>query len=194
MDALGLFLQRYHAVHGGFVDDLFAGLTDGQVRARPHGLNSVAWLVWHATRVEDAAVNRFVTDRPQVLTEEGWLDRLGVARRDVGSGMPSADVDNLSAGIDTEALRGYARAVAGRTRAVAGSLAPGAWEEVVAADRIHHIVADEALLVDAGRWVEDFWARGHARGWYLLQTALLHPYAHWFEAMATRGQLGVPGR
>jgi len=194
MDALGLFLLRYDAVHGGFVDDLFAGLTDAQVRTRPHGLNSVAWLVWHATRVEDAAVNRFVTDRQQVLTDEAWLDRLGVARRDVGSGMPSTDVDALSARIDTEALRGYARAVAERTRAVAGSLAPAAWDEVVPPDRIHHVVADEALLVDAGLWVEDFWARGHARGWYLLQTALLHPYAHWFEAMATRGQLGAPGR
>jgi hypothetical protein len=194
MDALGLFLLRYHAVHGGFVDDLFAGLDDAQVRARPHGLNSVVWLVWHATRVEDAAVNRFVADRPQVLTEEGWLDRLGAARRDVGSGMASLEVDALSADIDTAALRGYARAVADRTRSVAGALAPDAWEEIVPEARVRRIVADEALLVDAGRWVEDFWARGHARGWYLLQTALLHPYAHWFEAMATRGQLGAPGR
>ena len=108
--------------------------------------------------------------------------------------MPSPEVDALSARIDTAALRGYARAVADRTRSVAGSLSPAAWDEVVPPDRIHHVVADEALLVDAGRWVEDFWARGHARGWYLLQTALLHPYAHWFEAMATRGQLGAPGR
>ena len=194
MDALGLFILRYHAVHGGFVDDLFAGLDDPQVRARPHGLNSVVWLVWHATRVEDAAVNRFVADRPQVLTEEGWLDRLGAARRDVGSGMASLEVDALSADIDTAALRGYARAVADRTRSVAGALAPDAWEEIVPEARVRRIVADESLLVDAGRWVGDFWARGHARGWYLLQTALLHPYAHWFEAMATRGQLGAPGR
>jgi len=194
MDALGLFLLRYHAVHGGLVDDLFAGLDDAQVRARPHGLNSVVWLVWHATRVEDAAVNRFVADRPQVLTEEGWLDRLGAARRDVGSGMASLEVDALSADIDTAALRGYARAVADRTRSVAGALAPAAWEEIVPEARVRRVVADEALLMDAGRWVEDFWARGHARGWYLLQTALLHPYAHWFEAMATRGQLGAPGR
>src|SRR5262245_43902464 len=168
MDALGLFNLRYHAVHGGFVDDLFAGLSDAQVRARPHGLNSVAWLVWHATRVEDAAVNRFVADRPQVLTEDGWLERLGVARRDVGSGMASPDVDALSASIDTAALRGYARAVAERTRAVAGSLASTAWEAIVPEARVRGVVADEALLVDAGRWVEDFWARGHGRGWYLL--------------------------
>ena len=69
---------------------------------------------------------------------------------------------------------------------MAGSLAPAAWDEIVPAERIRGVVADEALLVDAGRWVEEFWARGHSRGWYLLQTGLLHPYGHWFDAMATR--------
>ncbi|HEY7138914.1 MAG TPA: DinB family protein [Methylomirabilota bacterium] len=194
MDALGLFVLRYNAIHGKFVDDLFAGLTDAQARERPHGLNSVAWLVWHATRVEDATVSRFVDDQPQVLTEGQWRDRLGVDRRDVGSGMAEDEVESLSARIDTAALRGYAHAVADRTRSVTGSLTPAAWDEIVPAERIRRIVAEEGLLVDAGRWVEDFWARGHSRGWYLLQTALLHPYGHWFEAMATRGQLGAPGR
>jgi DinB superfamily len=193
MDALGLFRLRYDAIHGGFVDELFAGLTDAQVRARPHGLNSVAWLVWHATRVEDAAVSRFVSDRPQVLVEGDWSRGLG-DRRDVGSGMTDAEVESLSGRLDVEALRGYARAVAERTRSVAGALAPAAWEEIVPPERIRRVVGDEELLVDAGRWVEEFWARGHSRGWYLLQTGLLHPYGHWFEAFATRGQLGVRGR
>ena len=108
--------------------------------------------------------------------------------------MTAVEVESLSARIDTTALRGYAREVADRTRSVAGSLAPAAWEEIVSPERIRSVVAAEELLVDAGRWVEEFWARGHSRGWYLLQTALLHPYGHWFEAMATRGQLGAPGR
>ena len=194
MDALGLFLLRYDAIHGGFVEELFAGLTDAQVRARPHGLNSVVWLVWHATRVEDAAVSRFVADRPQVIEEGDWRHRLGIERRDVGSGMTGDEVEALSARIDVPALRGYVHAVAERTRAVAGTLAPAAWEEIVSPERIRRVVADEGLLVDAGRWVEEFWARGHSRGWYLLQTGLLHPYGHWFDAMATRGQLGAPGR
>jgi hypothetical protein len=194
MDALGLFLLRYDAIHGGFVEELFAGLTDAQVRQGPHGLNSIAWLVWHATRVEDAAVGRFVVDQPQVLEEGAWRQRLAIERRDVGSGMAGDEVVALSARIDVPALRGYARAVTERTRSVAGALAPAAWEEVVSPERIRRVVADEGLLVDAGRWVEEFWARGHARGWYLLQTGLLHPYGHWFDAMTTRGQLGAPGR
>jgi hypothetical protein len=194
MDALELFLLRYDAIHGGFVEDIFAGLTDLQARQRPHGLNSVVWLVWHATRVEDAAVSRFVADRPQVLEAGDWRHRLGIERRDVGSGMTGEEVEALSARIDVPALRGYVRAVAERTRAVAGTLAPAAWGEIVAPDRVRHVVADEVLLVDAGRWVEEFWARGHSRGWYLLQTGLLHPYGHWFDATVTRGQLGVGGR
>jgi DinB family protein len=194
MDALELFRQRYDAIHGAFVDELFGGLTDAQVRARPHGLNSIAWLVWHATRVEDAAVSRFVGDCPQVLAEGDWIRRLGVERRDVGSGMSDAEVDALGFRIDTTALRGYARDVADRTRSVVGSLAPTAWDEMVSPERVHAVVSDEELLVEGGRWVEKFWARGHSRGWYVLQTALLHPYGHWFEALATRGQLGAPGR
>jgi hypothetical protein len=194
MDALGLFRLRYDAIHGGFVEDLFKGLTDGEVRRRPHGLNSIVRLVWHATRVEDAAVNRFVADRPQVLEEGGWRRRLGIDRRDVGSGMTGDDVEALSAHIDVPALRGYVAAVAERTRGIAGALAPPAWEEVVEPERVRRVVTDEGLLVDAGRWVEEFWAKGHSRGWYFLQTGLLHPYGHWFDASATRGQLEAGGR
>ena len=86
MDARSFFRLRYDAIHGGFVEEIFAGLTDAQVRQQPHGLNSVVWLVWHAMRVEDAAVSRFVTDRPQVLEDEDWRRRLGVERRDIGLG------------------------------------------------------------------------------------------------------------
>ena len=44
MEALDLFLLRYDDVHVGFVDELFKGLSDEQVRRRPEGMNSIAWL------------------------------------------------------------------------------------------------------------------------------------------------------
>ena len=39
------------------------------------------------------------------------------------------------------------------------------------------------MLIEAGRWVEEFWARQHSRAWYLLQVGLLDPYGHCFDAM-----------
>ncbi len=192
MNALELINLRYDAVHDGFVDDLFSGLSEEQVRQRPAGLNSIVWLVWHLSRVQDAAVNRFVSDRPQVLEDGRWNQAMRLDRRDVGSGMTSEDVDALSAAIDVPALRAYHRAVAERTKAIATSLSPAAWNEPVPGERVHPVVSKEGLLVDAGRWVEEFWAREHSRGWYLLQVGLLHPYGHCFDGMVTRGLLGAP--
>ncbi len=190
MDALELFMLRYDAVHGGFVDELFKGLTDEQVRRRPSGVNPIVWLVWHSARVEDAVVNRFVADRPQVLAEGGWNRRMRVDRRDVGSGMTDEEVETLSAGIDVAALRDYQGAVAERTKAVATALPPAAWAEIIPAERVRTVVAGEGLLIEPGRWVEEFWAAGRSRGWFLLQVGLLHPYGHCFDAMVTRGLLG----
>lgn len=191
MDALELFMERYDAVHIGFVGELFQGLTDAQLRQRPRGVNSIAWLVWHLTRVQDAGVSRFVGDRPQVLDEGDWNRRMGLDRRDVGPGMRGEDVEALSAAINLPALRDYHRAVAERTKAIAASLAPGAWTEVVPEARIRRAVATDGMLVDAGRWVEDFWVANRARAWFLLQVGLLHPYGHCFDGMVTRGLLGV---
>jgi hypothetical protein len=85
MDAIDFFLIRYNELHARLTDDLLSGLTDAQVRGRPHpGVNTLVWLLWHAARVEDVGVNRFVADARQVF-DDRWLDRLGVRRRDVGT-------------------------------------------------------------------------------------------------------------
>jgi hypothetical protein len=176
------------------VDELFGGLTESQLRQHPQGVNSIAWLVWHAARVQDAAVCRFVADRPQVLDVGGWNPRLRLDRRDVGTGMTREEAEALSRAIDVGALRAYHRAVAEQTRAIATALAPAAWSEAVPAERVRRVVATDGLLVEAGKWVEDFWAAGRTRGWFLLQVGLLHPYGHWFEAMVTRGLLAASSR
>src|SRR6266849_9995801 len=121
MDAITFFLMRYTDLHGGLVDRLFSGLSEAQLRGRPHpGVNTIAWLLWHSARIEDVALNRFLTDGAQMLTE--WIERLAVPRRDVGTGMTDAQVDDLSARIDLQALRGYLGAVTWRTFALVETL------------------------------------------------------------------------
>jgi hypothetical protein len=135
MDAVDFFLTRYGEVHTGLVDGLFGSLSDAQLRARPHpGVNTVAWLLWHSARIEDVALNRFLTDRAQVLNE--WIERLAVPRRDVGTGMTDVQVDDLSARIDLQALRGYLDAVTGRTLAVVETLRGSDLEAPLPGDRV----------------------------------------------------------
>jgi uncharacterized damage-inducible protein DinB len=41
------------------------------------GANSIAWLVWHLTRVQDDHIAD-VADRPQIWTGQGWYERFGL--------------------------------------------------------------------------------------------------------------------
>lgn len=190
MDAVDFFLVRYDALHRTLPDDLLKGLTEAQVRGRPHpGVNTIAWLMWHAARVEDVGVNRFVVDGTQVL-DDGWLERLGVGRRDVGTGMTDAEVDQLSARVDLGALRGYWEALAQRTLKVVETLRGRDLDELVPADRVQRVCADEGAVAPGAGWLVEFWGNRRSRGFMLAQTPLLHVYGHYFEARVVAGLWG----
>ena len=191
MDAIDFFLLRYETLHRTLLDDLLQGLTDAQVRGRPHpGVNTIAWLIWHAARVEDVGVNRFVVDGAQVL-DGGWLARLGGGRRDVGTGMTDAEVDTLSARLDLAALRGYWEAVTRRTLDVVATLPGQDLGGVVPADRVKRVCSQEGAVAPGAEWLTEFWAKGRTRGWVLAQTPLLHVYGHYFEARVAAGLWGA---
>ncbi|OGK98290.1 MAG: hypothetical protein A3E31_04345 [Candidatus Rokubacteria bacterium RIFCSPHIGHO2_12_FULL_73_22] len=191
MDAIDFLLLRYGDLHRRLIDDLLGKLAEGQVRGRPHpGVNTVAWLLWHTARIEDVGVNRFVLDRSQVL-DDGWLERLGVGRRDVGTGMRDAEVDELSARIELPALRGYWQAVSARTLAALETLRGSDLEVVVPAERVRRVATAEGAVAPGAEWLTEFWAGGRSRGWVLAQTPLLHVYGHYFEARVSAGLWGV---
>jgi hypothetical protein len=194
LDAVDLWLLRYQSVHDFVADDLVAQLTDAQVRGRPvPGVNPVAWLIWHVMRVEDVCVNRFLLDRPQVL-DAGWVDRMRVARRDVGTGMNDAQVDELCARVDLEQLRGYCRTVTSATLEAVPALRTLELEASVPADRVKHVCTAEGAVAPGASWLTEFWAGGRSRGWILFQTSLLHVYGHYFEGLATKGLWGARSR
>jgi hypothetical protein len=191
MDAVDFWLLRYETLHGFLVDDLPGQLTDAQLRGRPTaGVNTVAWLLWHAMRIEDVCVNRFLTDRPQVL-EDGWLGRMAIARRDVGTGMTDRQVDDFSARIDLDGLRGYCRAVTRATLDAVPTLRAQDLAALVPAEQVTRVCTAEGAVDPGASWLTEFWAGGRSRGWVLLQTSLLHVYGHYFEGLAVKGLWGA---
>lgn len=193
MDALDFVRVRYGEVHARVVTDLLDGLSDAELRGRPHPrVNTIAWLVWHSARIEDVGVNRFVADRPQVL-DGGWLARLAVPARDVGTGMGDGEVDALSASIDLGGLRAYWDAVTRRTLEVLETdLRTADLDLPVAADHVERVSFGEGAVMAKASWLAKFWAGGRTRGWFLAQTPLLHVYGHYFEARVVAGLWGRP--
>ncbi|MEV6612512.1 DinB family protein [Streptomyces sp. NPDC051051] len=93
-----------------------AGLDPDDLNARPTaGTNSVAWLVWHLTRVQDDHVaDAFGLD--QVWLSQDWEKRFGLRlpRRDTGYGHSAAQVAGVRV-TDGDLLTGYHDAVHAQT-------------------------------------------------------------------------------
>lgn len=186
MNAVELFLFDHARVHaaamtgnaGGLslVELATRNLTEAQWRLRPHGLNSLVWILWHIARAEDVAINVMVADRPQVFDEGSWGERLGATRRDVGTEMTPAEVADFSQAVHVGALRDYRNAVGLRTREVAAALSPEDLEQVVPASRFEEVRAQGALIPQAG-WMLKIW-EGKARGWFLTWLGAGHSAMH----------------
>jgi hypothetical protein len=192
MDARDLFLNQHAFMHSAVVggnkmsaaERTFSGLTDEQMRVRPReDLNSLAWLLWHIARVEDAMVNRVLAGRAQVF-DDGWMKRLGISRRDFGTGMTSAEVTELTRQIDLGALREYRDAVGWRTREVVGDFKPQDWEGETTAEAIGRAAAEGAFGVRAEALSKAF--TGRPRAMVLTGVALLHSSGHMGEAATVR--------
>ncbi|MCR3720787.1 MULTISPECIES: mycothiol transferase [Prauserella salsuginis group] len=77
--------------------------------------NSIGWLVWHLTRVQDDHIAD-VAGREQRWTADGWFERFGLPfpPGDIGYGHSSADVAAVRAS-DPDLLVGYHEAVHAQT-------------------------------------------------------------------------------
>ncbi|MFJ9363643.1 DUF664 domain-containing protein [Nocardia sp. NPDC101769] len=98
-------------VHGAV-----AGLTPVELAARPDGdSNSIAWLIWHLTRVQDDHIAD-VAGLEQVWTAQGWVKRFDLPFDDSATGYAhsSAEVARLD-GVSADLLLGYFDAVHDQT-------------------------------------------------------------------------------
>jgi uncharacterized damage-inducible protein DinB len=120
----------------GRLPDLVRAAVDGlspEDLARPPspGANTVGWLVWHLTRVQDDHVAE-VAGRPQVWQEGDWARRFGLdaASTETGYGWSAEQVASLRPE-SAEVLIAYYDAVAERTTAFLAALVDADLDRVV---------------------------------------------------------------
>ena len=82
-------------------------------RADP-GANTMAWLIWHLTRVQDDHIAELL-DQEQVWTAGGWVDRFGLPFDPKATGYAHSAADVAAVRIEAELLAGYYDAVQART-------------------------------------------------------------------------------
>jgi Protein of unknown function (DUF664) len=131
VDLAGVYLELYGRIAPlarGAVD----GLEPGQLVEAPQpGANTIGWLIWHLTRVQDHHVAELL-DAEQLWVTGEWAGHFGLDAdpNNTGYGHTAAEVATVrpSSG---QVLLDYLDAVSERTRAVLEGLTPGDLDRVV---------------------------------------------------------------
>ena len=126
-----LLTDGYTRVHD-VVHRVLDGIAEAALTERlDPDANSIAWLVWHLTRVQDDHIAD-VAGTEQVWTRDGWATRFGLPFDDaaIGYGHSSAEVAQVR-GVGAEQLAGYFDAVHAATTAYLRGLGDADLDRVV---------------------------------------------------------------
>src|SRR4249919_2381594 len=117
MDAFGRIRDTVHEVVTGLTPEQLAFRVDGDA-------NSIAWLVWHLTRIQDDHVAG-VAGTEQLWTSAGWYERFGLPfpPSAIGYGFSSDDVAAVQVS-SVDLLLGYYDAVHEHTISYVQTLTP----------------------------------------------------------------------
>jgi hypothetical protein len=113
------------------VPEVVAGLDVDQLAWRPDpDANSIAWTVWHLTRIEDDHVAE-VAGTEQVWTSAGWYDRFGLPFPPAAHGYGHSSADVAQVRVSGDVLAGYHAEAAARAIAYVERLAPVELDRIV---------------------------------------------------------------
>ncbi|MGI8869622.1 MAG: mycothiol transferase [Mycobacteriales bacterium] len=114
MNSIELLADGYGRI-GGVVHAVVDGLTAELLEARVDpGANSIAWLVWHLTRVQDDHVSD-VAGAEQEWTHGGWVERFALPFDTGATGYGHSPAEVAKVTVAPELLTGYYDAVHQRT-------------------------------------------------------------------------------
>jgi hypothetical protein len=106
-----VLIDAFERVRGS-VGRVVDGLDTEQLAYRPDGdANSIAWLVWHLTRIQDDHVAE-VAGTEQRWTAQGWAERFGLPFDDADTGYGHTSEEVAAVRVESGALlTGYYNAV-----------------------------------------------------------------------------------
>jgi hypothetical protein len=189
--AIDLFLSQHAYVHFGAIshsptltlaDTALSGMGNAEWRAIPEGCeHSAAWIVWHAARIEDAAMNIVLAGREQVFTEGGWQEKLTIELSDTGNLLPHDKVVQLGLKINLPTMLEYRNEVGKRTRENVLALDPAEWRRGVDPARVARLIPEGAVAPYA-TGVPEYWG-GMTNAGLLLMPPTRHNLIHLNEIM-----------
>jgi len=171
-----------------FEDELWSGLTEAAFRALPpKGEHSIAWILFHISRIEDITMNMLVAGTSQLYRKEKWVDKLKATIPHSANSMDNEAVAKLSQQLSMTAMREYRIVVGRRTREIVRKIKPEQFGQMIDAARLQKVLAEDAVIPEAMPIIR-YWGKRTVAG-LLLMPPTRHNFLHLNEAMRIKSKL-----
>lgn len=170
-----------------FEDELWEGLDKNTFRTSQNKKGrTIAYGIWHCTRIEDITMNLLVAGDKQIFNRENWQEKINSNITDTGNAMSEDDIMELSKNINMEELKNYRIEVGRRTRDIVENLSTQDMKRNFDKHRLQHILDERAVLdVKASNWLIDFWGRKNVAG-IILMPMTRHQVIHINESLSAK--------
>lgn len=115
MDGQAIVSYALMSDTNNYVKPALKGLSDDDLTTQPNEhCNSIAWILWHQTRVEDGIIAN-ISGKPQVWIEDRWYEKFHMEADPRYIGMGDSLEQVAAFRTSKETLLGYADAVRAHT-------------------------------------------------------------------------------
>ncbi|WP_238886603.1 DinB family protein [Clostridium sp. YIM B02551] len=195
-EAMKLCLELHAMVHASsmshmnektFEDELWEGLNEEIIRTAINSKGrTIAYGIWHSTRIEDITMNLLVDDCEQVIDRGDFIKNINSTIYDTGNELTAEEILEFSKHINIEELKRYRIEVGRRTEEIIKKLTTTDMKRKIPKERLQRVIDKKAVSEDESAvWLIDFWGRKNVSG-LILMPALRHHIVHINESIAAK--------
>lgn len=132
-EILKLQFDEYESETERYLD----GLSDKERRFMPfEKYNHIDFILWHASRAEDALLNSSVREKEQLWIRGGWSEKFGIPAADTGLGYTGQQVKDMPP-VSLDDLLAYQKAVRAETLECVRTIEPNEMDKRCPNERVH---------------------------------------------------------
>ncbi len=129
---------------------------------------TVAWNLWHITRIEDITTSIFILDKPQTFNSE-WKKELNSSISDTGNAMTYDEIKEFSERLELKALLEYRNSVGKRTKELISQISTKDMKRKFTQSQIDRCLLEGCVTnQEDSIWLKDFWGKKTVAGIFLM--------------------------
>ena len=184
-EAIELCLNLHSMVHMpevsesgeySFLEEVLSGVSDdGFKNYSASKGRTMAYNIWHITRIEDICANILIADDIQVIDTDNWLKKTKSIIKDTGNALTAEEIAEFSAAVSREELMNYRAAVGKKTREIIKNLTFKDMKRKMNEKSLQRILDEKSVSEKPEAvWLVEFWGKKTVAGLLLLPITRHH--------------------